>query len=155
MLKFLDNQAQLSTKDANETHLVASIHWVVLAANGHLKNWRALNKIIPNNQIPYIRDFVKFVCAIVNAFHPARLNNIEDYNIRSGIGHIIHTLNGIVSAMLGLELLAAVHMLHLHFGTWGTDTKAKTPNLGYADTLLDTAAEWSSKNSASKNEMEI
>ncbi|GFW47735.1 DDE Tnp4 domain-containing protein [Trichonephila clavipes] len=78
---FLDKQAQSFAEDASETRLVASIRWAVEAVNIQLKKWRALNNIIPNVKIPYIGDYVKIVCAILNAFHPARLNNIEDDNV--------------------------------------------------------------------------
>ncbi|GFV20393.1 DDE Tnp4 domain-containing protein [Trichonephila clavipes] len=78
--EFLDKQAQLSTEDADEIRLVTSIRWVVEAVNGQLKNWKALNYIIANVHKSYIGDYVKIVCAVLNAFHPERLNNIEDYN---------------------------------------------------------------------------
>ncbi|GFX93994.1 DDE Tnp4 domain-containing protein [Trichonephila clavipes] len=78
---FLNKQAQLSTESANATRLVTSIRWVVEAVNGQLKNWRALKNIIPNDQIPYIGDYIKIVCAILTAFHPARISNIEDDNV--------------------------------------------------------------------------
>ncbi|GFW59634.1 DDE Tnp4 domain-containing protein [Trichonephila clavipes] len=81
MSAFLDKPAQLSTENANETRLVTSICWVVEAVKGQLKNWGFLNNIISNVQIPYIGDYVKIVCAILNAFHPARLNNIENDNV--------------------------------------------------------------------------
>ncbi|GFT53473.1 DDE Tnp4 domain-containing protein [Trichonephila clavipes] len=81
MPTFLDKQVRLSTKDANKTRLVTSVRWAVEVVNGELTNWRALNNIIPNVQIPYIGDYVKIVSAILNAFHPARLNNIEDDNV--------------------------------------------------------------------------
>ncbi|GFT53485.1 DDE Tnp4 domain-containing protein [Trichonephila clavipes] len=81
MPAFLDKQAQLSIEDANETRLVISIRWVVEAVNGQHKKWKALNNIIPNVKIPYSGDHVKIVSAILNAFHPARLHNIEDDNV--------------------------------------------------------------------------
>ncbi|GFW84828.1 DDE Tnp4 domain-containing protein [Trichonephila clavipes] len=81
MSVFLNQQAQLSIKDANERRLKTSIRWLVEAVNGQLKKWRALNNIILNVQIPYIRDYFKNVCAILNALHPAKLNNIEDDNV--------------------------------------------------------------------------
>ncbi|GFX22536.1 DDE Tnp4 domain-containing protein [Trichonephila clavipes] len=81
MFAFLNKQAQLSIEDDNETRLVISIRWVVEAVNEQLKKWRALNNIIPNVQIPYIGDYVKIVFAILNAFHPARINNSEDDNV--------------------------------------------------------------------------
>ncbi|GFY08436.1 DDE Tnp4 domain-containing protein [Trichonephila clavipes] len=81
MPAFLDKQVRLSTEDAKETRLVTSIHWVIEAVNGQLKNRRALNNNVPNVQIPYIGDYVKIVCEILNAFHPARFNNMEDENV--------------------------------------------------------------------------
>ncbi|GFT54360.1 DDE Tnp4 domain-containing protein [Trichonephila clavipes] len=80
MSGFLKKQVHLS-EDSNETRLVSSICWVVEATNGQLKNWRALNNVIPNVQIPYIGDYVEIVCAIIIAFHSTRLNNIEDNNV--------------------------------------------------------------------------
>ncbi|GFW94351.1 DDE Tnp4 domain-containing protein [Trichonephila clavipes] len=81
MPEFLVKQVQLSIENANETRLVTSTCWVVEAVNDQLTKWRALNNIIPNVEISYIGNYVKIVCAILNAFHPARLNNIEDDNV--------------------------------------------------------------------------
>ncbi|GFV85853.1 DDE Tnp4 domain-containing protein [Trichonephila clavipes] len=81
MFSFFDNQAYFSAEDAKETRLVTLIHWLVEAVNAQLKSWRDLNSIIPYIQIPYTGDYIKIVCAIIHAFHPARLNNIEDGNV--------------------------------------------------------------------------
>ncbi|GFQ99539.1 proline-rich protein PRCC [Trichonephila clavata] len=62
------------------------------------------------------------------------------------------------SAKLVLELLAAVHMLHLYFGTWDTGTiitLRHKASLGYADTLQDFATGWSNDDSTSESEKEI
>ncbi|GFU40544.1 DDE Tnp4 domain-containing protein [Trichonephila clavipes] len=81
MPAFLDKQAQLSTEDANETRLVASIRWVVEAWYWARTRDKASHGPIP---IPLgyrgHEDYVKVVCLILNAFHPARLYNIEDDN---------------------------------------------------------------------------
>ncbi|GBP88771.1 hypothetical protein EVAR_65370_1 [Eumeta japonica] len=81
MPQFLNKQKQFSTEDANETRLVTKVRWVVEAVNGQLKNWRALDKVVPNSQIPYIGDYVRIICAVLNAFHPARIKNTEDDEI--------------------------------------------------------------------------
>ncbi|GFW86632.1 DDE Tnp4 domain-containing protein [Trichonephila clavipes] len=81
MPAFLDKKVQLSTEKANKTRLMTSVRWVVEAVNGHLKSWSALNNIISIVQIPFIGDNVKIICAILNAFHLARLNNIKDDNV--------------------------------------------------------------------------
>ncbi|GFW89614.1 hypothetical protein TNCV_1024981 [Trichonephila clavipes] len=64
MPAFLDKQAQLSTEDANETRLVTSIRWVVVAVNGQLKNWRgSFKQYYPKNHILEImlKSFVQFL----------------------------------------------------------------------------------------------
>jgi hypothetical protein len=33
-----------------------------------MKHWRALDKVIPNTQIPFVGDYVRIVCALCNAF---------------------------------------------------------------------------------------
>lgn len=81
MPRFLNKQQQFSTEDANKTRLVTKVRWVVEAVNGQLKNWRAFDKVIPNTQIPYIGDYVRIVCAMLNAFHPTRITNTEDDEI--------------------------------------------------------------------------
>ncbi|GFU61041.1 hypothetical protein TNCV_4436711 [Trichonephila clavipes] len=67
-------------------------------------------------------------------------------------------MSSIDSTKLVLELLAAVHMLHLCFGTWDTGAIIKLRQkhrLGYADTLQGAATGWSSGDLASESETEI
>lgn len=78
---FLNKQQQFSTEEANKTRLVTQVRWVVEAVNGQLKNWRALDKVILNTQIPYIGDYVRIICVILNAFHHTRIKNTEDDEI--------------------------------------------------------------------------
>lgn len=73
MPRFLDKGShQLDTLDANSSRLVTKIRWVVESVNGLMKTWKALGQVVPNTQIPYIRDYVRIVCAICNAFRPPR-----------------------------------------------------------------------------------
>ncbi|GFY33185.1 hypothetical protein TNCV_1240361 [Trichonephila clavipes] len=70
------------------------------------------------------------------------------------------TLNGIVSAKLVLELLAAgdalVASVLWYMRYWRHNhTQTKTPSLGYADALQDAATGWSSDDSASESEKKI
>jgi hypothetical protein len=37
----------------------------LLSANGRIKQWRFLDKVVPNKLVKYIGDFVKIVCAIL------------------------------------------------------------------------------------------
>jgi hypothetical protein len=49
--------------------LITKVRWVVESANGRIKQWRFLDKLVK-----YIGDFVKIVCAILNCFRPRTLS---------------------------------------------------------------------------------
>lgn len=66
MLRFLNKQQQFLTKDANEKNVVTKVRWVAEAANGQLKNCRALEKVIPNTL--YWRLCANYMCAIFYIF---------------------------------------------------------------------------------------
>lgn len=61
---------QHTTKEANSSRLVTKIRWVVDAANGRIKKWLYLNNVVHNSQIPYIGDFVRIVCSMINKYRP-------------------------------------------------------------------------------------
>ncbi|XP_061191748.1 uncharacterized protein LOC133199988 [Saccostrea echinata] len=44
--------------------------WVVESSNARIKRWRYLDKTLPTNQIPFIGDYVRIVCALSNRFFP-------------------------------------------------------------------------------------
>jgi hypothetical protein len=54
--------------------LITKIRWVVESANGLIKQWRFLDKGVPNKLVKYIGDFVKIVCEILNGFRPSTLS---------------------------------------------------------------------------------
>ncbi|GFX05313.1 DDE Tnp4 domain-containing protein [Trichonephila clavipes] len=129
------------------------------AINGQHKKWRALNNIIPNVQIPYIGDYVEIVSPILNVFHPARLNNIEDDNV------IVQQMLDLVKKPNCLQQTwyrarnrdkASHDPIPIPLGYHGrrNPTQTKTPRLGYADTLQDAAHKWSSGDSASESQKE-
>lgn len=48
--------------------------------------WKALRDAFPNNQIPYIGNYVKIVCALCNAFRPPRTHeNSDDHLVAEGM----------------------------------------------------------------------
>ncbi|XP_033753259.1 uncharacterized protein LOC117336747 [Pecten maximus] len=55
------NQKQHTVEESNTSRLVPKLRWVVESVNGRLKTWRFLNNIVPNSQIPYIRDYVQSI----------------------------------------------------------------------------------------------
>ena len=61
---------QQTTDEANASRLVTKVRWVVESANGRIKQWKFLEKVIPNSYVPHIGDFVRIVCALVNCFRP-------------------------------------------------------------------------------------
>ena len=44
------------------------VRWVVESANARIKRWKYLDQVLPTNQVPFIGEFVKIVCAISNRF---------------------------------------------------------------------------------------
>lgn len=44
------------------------LRWVVESINGRIKNWRAFDHVFPNTQVPFIGNYVRIICAIINAF---------------------------------------------------------------------------------------
>ena len=54
--------------------MITKIRWVVEGANGRIKQWRFLDKGVPNKLVKYIGDFVKIVCEILNGFRPSTLS---------------------------------------------------------------------------------
>ena len=54
---------QHSTKEANTSRLVTKVRWVVESVNGMIKQWKMLNKVIPNTLILGIADIVRTIYA--------------------------------------------------------------------------------------------
>ncbi|CAC5401421.1 unnamed protein product [Mytilus coruscus] len=59
---------QFSTEDANMSRLVTKIRWIVESSNARIKTWKYLSHTLPTNQIPFIGDFVRIVCALSNKY---------------------------------------------------------------------------------------
>ncbi|XP_062619312.1 uncharacterized protein LOC134280876 [Saccostrea cucullata] len=71
MPKFMSKgQKQLTTEDANMSRLVTKVRWVVESSNARIKRWKYLSHTLPTNQIPFIGDYVKIVCALNNKYFP-------------------------------------------------------------------------------------
>ena len=71
------SEKQHSDEKASESRLVTKDRWVVELANGHIKRWRALSKVLPNTQIPFAGDYVRIVCSVCNAFRPQLVTSLE------------------------------------------------------------------------------
>ena len=52
-------QRQYTTEAANKSRLITKVRWVVERANGRIKQWRFLDKVVPNRLVKYIGDFAK------------------------------------------------------------------------------------------------
>lgn len=94
MPNFLEKKAQHTSDEANQSRLVTNIRWVVEAVNGLLKQWKALNQVFPNSQIPFLGQYVRIVCALCNAFRPPRVSdNAEDAIISERMLQLVGTRN--------------------------------------------------------------
>ncbi|XP_061180161.1 uncharacterized protein LOC133188674 [Saccostrea echinata] len=72
-------QKQHTTDEANTLRLVTKIRWIVESVNGRLKQWKFLQNVVPNTQIPFIRDYVCLVAALCNKYRqPLNAGNPEN-----------------------------------------------------------------------------
>lgn len=64
---------------------------MVQSANARIKNkkWKYLNNILPTNQVSYILDFVRIVCALSNKFSPP-LSKSSTQNIAAKMLYLSH-----------------------------------------------------------------
>jgi hypothetical protein len=44
-------QKQYTTEEANKSRLITKVRWVVESANGRIKQWRFLDKVVPNKLV--------------------------------------------------------------------------------------------------------
>ena len=58
------------------------IRWVVESANARIKSWKYFNHVLPTNQIPYIGDYIRIVCAICNKYFKPLCNADSDDDSR-------------------------------------------------------------------------
>ncbi|XP_076072514.1 uncharacterized protein LOC143044399 [Mytilus galloprovincialis] len=68
-------QKQHTTEEANSSRLITKVRWVVESANGRIKQWRFLDKVVSNHFVPYIGDFVRIVSAFINCFRAPLIND--------------------------------------------------------------------------------
>lgn len=70
-------QKQHTAAEANTSRLVTKIRWIIESVNSRIKKWRYFANILNNNNITYIEEDFKNICAIINAFRPS-IANIDD-----------------------------------------------------------------------------
>ncbi|XP_062615097.1 uncharacterized protein LOC134276823 [Saccostrea cucullata] len=76
---FRDSISFLDSLGANTSRLVTKIRWIVESVNGRLKQWKFLQNVVPNTQIPFIRDYVCLVAALCNKYRqPLNAGNPEN-----------------------------------------------------------------------------
>jgi hypothetical protein len=61
---------QLDTSAANHSRKITKVRWVVEAANGRLKQFKFLARVISNNQLPMLGDYCRIVAALCNKYRP-------------------------------------------------------------------------------------
>jgi hypothetical protein len=48
--------------------LFFQVRWVVEASNARIKRWKYLDHVLPTNQVPFIGDYVRIICATCNKY---------------------------------------------------------------------------------------
>ncbi|KAK3097763.1 hypothetical protein FSP39_012967 [Pinctada imbricata] len=69
---------QHETEDSNNSRLVTK---VVESANGRLKSWKYLDRVLPKTQLPYIGYYVRIVCALCNRYRPPFSRGEEESDV--------------------------------------------------------------------------
>jgi hypothetical protein len=59
---------QLETAASNHSRKITKLRWVVEAANGRLKQFKFLARVISNNQLPFVGDYCRIVAAVCNKY---------------------------------------------------------------------------------------
>ncbi|XP_033763920.1 uncharacterized protein LOC117345083 [Pecten maximus] len=59
---------QHTTQDANLSRLVTKVRWIVESVNGRIKQYRMMDKVVPNTYIHCIGDFIQIICSILNKY---------------------------------------------------------------------------------------
>ncbi|CAF1148533.1 unnamed protein product [Didymodactylos carnosus] len=65
---YVQKKKKYTSEQANDNRMITVIRWIVEAANGRLKQFKYLDKIVPNSTLPYIFDYISIVAALINAF---------------------------------------------------------------------------------------
>jgi hypothetical protein len=58
---------------------------MLLSVNGKIKNWRFFSQTINNSNIPHTGDYLRIICALINAYHRTRVADTsahEDWAIQ-------------------------------------------------------------------------
>ncbi|KAK3109068.1 hypothetical protein FSP39_022182 [Pinctada imbricata] len=118
-------EKQMSTEDSNSSRMVTKVRWVVESANARSKRWRFLDHVLPTNQVPYIGDYVRIVCAIANKFYPplSHGNLEEDQVLAAKMHHLSLQVNGLKDYVEEKEL-------HKRTADWESSDVDDFPRLG-------------------------
>ena len=65
---------QHNAEEANTSRLVTKVRWVVESVNSRIKQWKFFDKVVSNHYIPYIGDFLRIVCSLLNCYRPQLAN---------------------------------------------------------------------------------
>ena len=74
-------QKQHTVEEANLSRLATKVRWVVESVNGRAKQWKMLDKVVPNILVPNIGDFVRIVCALIKKFRPPIVSSSESASL--------------------------------------------------------------------------
>ena len=58
---------------------------MIEAVNGLIKKWKLLDHTFSNNQIAFIGNYVRIVCALWNAFRPPRVLDTSNDSLKADI----------------------------------------------------------------------
>ena len=78
MPSFLAKGQKKSALESKFSRFITKIRWIIESVNGRIKQWRALDQVVPNSQIPWIGDSVRIVSAVFNRYNPSLVSRTTD-----------------------------------------------------------------------------
>ena len=106
MPDFLNGCSRFDTLEANRSHFISKVRWVVESANGRIKHLKWFNQTIENSTIPHVLDDLQIACALINAYHtPAISSSSHDNLITDSMLASLHEPNLLRQSLINETLL--------------------------------------------------
>ena len=107
MLSFLNGKKQFDVGNVNASRLVTKVSWIVESVNGRLKQFKFFNQTIQNNLIPYLKDYLLIICAIINYFkEPLVKSKPEGRELAASMLALVNKRDEVQNMILEKDLLS-------------------------------------------------
>lgn len=92
----IDYQSEFFTSSRKWVPILLNFifRWVVEAVNGLLKTWKFLKNVVSNTEIPKLKNYIRIICALCNAYRSPRVfDTSEDSERARKMKELLNTPN--------------------------------------------------------------